>query len=141
MASFVKFQCFAPDLAKGVHNLQTGQVVLRVALTNTAPNVSANTVLANITQISYTNITETLPADTQMTATTNPAGTWQVSGVDITLNATGAVAAFRYVVLYNDTQTSPNKPLIGYWDYGSSVALANGESFTIDFNPIMFTVT
>jgi hypothetical protein len=37
-------------------------------------------------------------------------------------------------VLYNDTQTSPAKPLIGYWDYGSAVTMANGDTFTIDLD-------
>jgi len=44
------------------------------------------------------------------------------------------MAAFRYVVLYNHTQTSPVKPLLGYWDYGSALTLNNGDSLTIKFN-------
>ena len=53
--------------------------------------------------------------------------------VDLTLTATGAVGPFRYVVLYNDTPSSPADPLIGFWDYGSSVTMANTETFVIDF--------
>jgi len=70
-----------------------------------------------------------------------PAGTWDVAGTDIVLNATGAVATFQWVVLYNDTPSSPVDPLIGYWNYGSGVTLANGESFTVDFGASIFTVT
>jgi hypothetical protein len=49
------------------------------------------------------------------------------------LTASGTVASFQYVVLYNDDPTSPADPLIGWYDYGSSVTLNNGETFTIDF--------
>jgi len=53
---------------------------------------------------------------------------------DLVLTASGAVATFRYVVIYNDTPTSPADPLVGWYDYGSDVTLANGETFTIDFD-------
>ena len=140
MATFVKFEQFAVDLAAGVHTLTTAGSTLNICLTNTAPTVGTDATLTDITQISYTNITETVPADTTNTGAESPAGTWAVSGTDITLNATGAVATFRYVVLYNDTPTSPADPLIGYWDYGSGVTLASGESFTVDFGTNIFTI-
>jgi hypothetical protein len=54
--------------------------------------------------------------------------------------ASGAVGPFRYVVLYNDTPTSPADPLIAYWDYGSSITLANGETFTANFGASLFTL-
>jgi hypothetical protein len=41
---------------------------------------------------------------------------------------------FRYVVLYNDTPTSPADPLIAWWDYGSNVTLNSGETFTVAFD-------
>jgi hypothetical protein len=46
----------------------------------------------------------------------------------------GSIASFRYAVLYNDSPTSPADPLIGYWDYGSTVSLSDGESLTVDFD-------
>jgi hypothetical protein len=36
--------------------------------------------------------------------------------------------------LYNDTATSPADAAIAYWDYGSSVTLADTETFTVKFN-------
>lgn len=62
-------------------------------------------------------------------------GTYTVTGTNITWTASGgAIATFRYVVLYNHTQTSPVKPLLGYWDYGSALALGTGDSLTVKFN-------
>lgn len=48
------------------------------------------------------------------------------------LTASGAVATFRHVLIYNDTAS--NDELVGWYDYGSDVTLANGETFTIDFD-------
>jgi hypothetical protein len=36
-------------------------------------------------------------------------------------------------VLYSDT--AANDELIGWWDYGSAITLANGETFKVDFDP------
>jgi hypothetical protein len=55
----------------------------------------------------------------------------------------GAVAAFQYVTLYDDTPTSPADPLIGWYDYGSALTLGNGETLTINFDGTdgVFTIT
>jgi len=79
------------------------------------------------------------PVDVQNAATTT-SGTITVVGTDVVITASGAVGPFQYVVLYNDTPTSPADPLIGAWDYGSAVTLANGETFTIDFGASLFTI-
>ena len=44
----------------------------------------------------------------------------------------GSIAAFQYVVLYNDTAT--NKELIGWYDYGTALTVTAGNSFTVDFD-------
>ncbi len=139
MATFNKFDQFAVDLSAGVHTLTTAGSTLRVALSNTAPVAGTNATLADITQIAYTNLDGT-QLDVQNVGSESPAGTWQVSGTDVVWTASGPVATFRYVVLYNDTPTAPADPLIGWWDYGSGVTMANGETFTVDFGAIIFTV-
>ena len=139
MATFVKFEQFAVDLAAGVHTLTTAGSLLKIALTNTAPTVATDATLSDITQISYTNLDAT-QIDIENTGSENPGGTWEVVATDKTWNASGAVATFRYVVLYNDTPTSPADPLIGYWDYGSGITMASGESFTVDFGANLLTI-
>ena len=130
MASYNKFRQFVEDLAKGVHNLSTG--ALTVALTATAnPPVNTNAVLADLTQISYTNLSTRLISTISCVQT---AGVLKLLLTDLILTASGAVATFRYVAIYNDTPTSPADPLIAWYDYGNDVTLANGETFTIDFD-------
>jgi hypothetical protein len=138
MASFVKFECFTENLAEKVHNLDTD--TLKVALSNTAPNVATNTVFANITEISAGN-GYTAGGEDTANATSRSGGTTSITGTDVVWTASGAVGPFRYVILYNDTPTSPADPLIGYWDYGSSISLASGETFTTDFGSSLFTLT
>lgn len=126
MASFNKFDSFVEALAEKVHNL--GADTLTVALTNTAP-AAGNTVLANITEISYTNLSSRVLTSVTSSQTS---GTYTLDAADLVLTASGTVPTFRYVVLYNDTATSDE--LIGYYDYGSAVDLLNGETFTITFD-------
>ena len=138
MATFQKFNQFVEDLAKGVHNLSTGQ--LKVALTNTAP-VAANSVYADLTSVlATTNLSGANPFNITTTSAEQTSGTLSLVLVDLTLTATGSVGPFRYVVLYNDTPTSPADPLIGFYDYGSSVTMANTETFLIDFASTTITI-
>lgn len=130
MAAYNKFNQFTKDLIDGVHDFDGH--TFKVALTNTAPT-SSNTVLANITQITAgTGYTSGGTATTVTTSTSS--GTAKIVGTDVVFTATGSMGPFRYAVLYNDTPSSPADPLIGYWDYGSSVTLATSETFTVDFD-------
>ena len=137
MASFVKYQQFVEDLGNKVHDLVGTNDVLKVALTNTAPNVATHAVFADITEVSAGNGYTAGGEDTQNDGSES-AGTLTVTGVDVVWTASGAVGPFRYVVLYNDTPAGD--PLIGYWDYGSSISLASGETFTANFGASLFTV-
>lgn len=129
MVALAKFDQFVEDLANKVHDL--GADSLKVALTNAAnPPLAANTVLADLTQISYAFLAS------QALTTISAA---QVGGVlrlivdDKTLTAAGgAVGPFRYVVIYNDTPAGD--PLICYWDIGFEVTLADTEELILDFH-------
>lgn len=129
MASFNKFRSFVEAIAEKVHNL--GSDTLKVALTAAAnAPVNTNTVLANLTEISYTNCSS---RTLTVSGSAQSAGTYKLTITDLTLTASGgSVGPFRYVVIYNDTAT--NDELIGWYDYGSDITLAAGETLLINFD-------
>lgn len=131
MATQNKFQDFAEQLEKGVHNFATH--TFKVALTNSAP-AATNTILADITQISGTNGYTTGGTATTVT-TSESSGTMTISGTQVVFTASGgSMGPFRYAVLYNDSATSPADALISWVDYGSAITLLDTETLTIKFN-------
>ena len=132
MATFNKFNAFVEHVAEGVHNL--GSDTLKVMLTNTAP-VATNSVKADLTEISAGNGYTAGGATVTITESAQTSGTYKLVGNDVTITASsGSIGPFRYAVFYNDTPTSPADPLIGFWDYGSSLTLNDTEPFTVDFS-------
>lgn len=128
MATLQKFQPFVEKLAEKVFNLGSDQ--LKVALTNSAP-LATNSVLTDITEITYTNCSS---RNITTTSSSQTSGTYKLVLADLTLTASGGtVGPFRYIVLYDDTAASDD--LIGYLDYGSSITLNDTESITLDFDP------
>lgn len=136
MATFNKVNDF---VVNAVHNmdLESDQVV--VALSNTAPSAETtdpstdgNGILGNVTEVAYTNLSS---RNVTTTSSTQTSGTYKLVLSDITLTSSGgSTGPFRYVYIYNDTVATPADPLIGYYDYGSSLTLNDGDSLTIDFS-------
>lgn len=134
MAAFTKIPDWVGYMAKGA-NVASDQFV--VALSNTAPAAESTPptgdgdgVLANITQVAYTNLSSrnitTVSSDTA-------SGVMVLVLQDLTLTSTGGTTGpFRYVYIYDDTVTGD--PLVAYYDYGSSITLLAGESILIDFD-------
>ena len=128
MASFNKFNSFVEAIAEKVHDL--GSDTLTLALTNSEPTAATDTQLSDISEISYTYCSSRALT---VASSAQTAGTYKLTINDITLTASGgSVGPFRYVVIYNDTAT--NDELIGWYDYGSSITLNDGETLDVDFD-------
>ena len=134
MATWNKFHAWSKNMVT-VANLDTDQFT--IALTNTAP-VAANSVLADITEISYTNLTS---RNITTTSSSQTGGVYTLVFQDLTLTASGSVPSFRYVVIYDNTPTSPLDPVVSWFDYGSSITMANGETFTVDLTGAAITLS
>ena len=131
MAAYNKFEQTIEDIYHGVHDFSADQLVVALCAAANAP-VATNSVLADLTEISYTNLS-TRNITTNTSGQTS--GTYELNLTDLTLTASGgSVGPFRYVVIYNDTPTAPADPLIMWADYGSDLTLNDGESLTLDFS-------
>lgn len=138
MTAFTKFNGFVEHKNHGVHNFSSNQLI--VALSNTAPGsestpptgAASACVLANVTQISYTNCSS---RNITTSSSGQTSGTYKLVLADLTLTASGgSVGPFRYIYVVNDTPTSPADPIIGCYDYGSSLTITDGNSFVVNFD-------
>lgn len=125
-AIFNKFNEFIADDMNKVHNLGSDQ--LKIALTDVAPSAS-NTVLANITEISYTNISS---RNITVLSSIQTSGVYKLILANITLTASGVVPQFRYLVIYNSTASGG--PLIGWYDFGSEINMINADIVPVTFD-------
>jgi hypothetical protein len=141
-STLTTFDDLSEQIGEAVHNFASHTFKLALAAAANAP-VASNTILANITQIAatggytaggytLTGVGYTETSGTATLAITSP----------FTITATGgAVGPFRYLIIYNDTATSPADALVGWLDYGSDLTLADGESLAITSASGVLTVT
>ena len=130
MAVFNKFESFAEAVMEGIHDL--GADTLKVMLSNTAPNATF-TDTSDVTEITPENGYELGGSTVTVTDSSETGGTYSLIANDLVFTAaSGTIGPFQYVILYNDD--APSDELIGWWDYGSSVTLQSGETFTVDLD-------
>lgn len=130
MASFNKFNSFVEAVCEKKHNL--GSDTLKLMLSNTAPS-AGNSVKADITEITPGNGYVAGGVPVTVTSSAQTSGTYKLVCSDTSFTATGgSLGPFRYAVLYNDSAAS--KELIGWWDNGSSITLADTEVYPVDFS-------
>ena len=138
MATYNKFNQFTDDLCSGVHNFASHTI--KAYLSNATPDAAADSVKADLAEISAGNgysaggVTVTVSSVTQSSGTCSVA----VSDPSVITASGGTIGPFRYVAFYNDTSAS--KSLINWYDYGSSITLADTETFTIDMGTNLFTL-
>ncbi len=151
MATFAKVN----DWILNLHNapdIEMDTDVLQIALSTTDPTsegsnplTDTNGIAANITQISYNNYTDDVTPDRELDSITSvqAAGVYTLNAGDIIITASGgAIASFQWLYLFNQTAATPVDPVIGNWDHGSAIVLADGESATITWNVSgIYTVT
>lgn len=133
MATYNKFNAFVEALAEKVHDL--GSDTLKVYLSNTTPDATTDAVKADLAEIASGNGYTAGGNTASVTSSSQTAGVYKLVLADPATwtAAGGSIGPFRYAVLYNDTAV--NDPLIAWWDYGTSITLGAGDTFSVDFDP------
>ncbi len=140
MATYNKFECFVGDLGDKVHDLNAAGDTLKIYLTNATPSASADSIKTDLVEIVAENGYPSGGTDIQ-NDWAESSGTGTLTGVDVVFTASGgSFGPFQYAVLYNDTPASPTNPLIAWWDYGSEISCADGETLTVDFGASVLTI-
>ena len=130
MATYNKFQDFSEQLIRGIHDFDAH--TFKVYLSNATPSASLDALKADLAEITAGN-GYTAGGTATTIAVSETGGTTTVTGTQVVFTASGGtIGPFQYAVLYNDTST--NKNLVAWWDYGSAVTLNDGETFTVKFS-------
>lgn len=142
MAAFNKFNLFSQDLCQGKHIFSSGGQTFNVELSNTAP-VATNHLYGDISANEVANGGGyTTGGSASAMSDSSAAGVETVSAASVTFTGSGGgFGPFRYVTPYNVTQATPLKPLVAWFDYGSSISLNAGDTFQISWASGLFTVT
>jgi len=129
MATYVKYQKGVEALLESIN---AGSDTWKVALSNTAPNVATNATLSDATEISAGNGYTAGGNAASVSSSAQSGGTYKlVLNSPATWTATGgSIGPLRYAILYDSTTDN----LIGYWDYGSSITLNAGDTFTVNLD-------
>lgn len=135
-AAYNKFNEFVQNLGQKEHDLSND--VLKFALTNTAPSASDASFLPGTLHPAPAAANGYAPATATVTYTeTGGTATLALSSNVVFTASGGQIGPFRYVILYNDTGTTPTDPVISYYDYGSSITLEDTETFTINSGTLL----
>lgn len=135
MATFTRPDVMSLNLSNKVYDGDSD--TYRWTLSNTAPVLASTNLLSNITQIStangYTQMTDGaggLLATMSALSSSGQTTTWAQSA-SVVLTATGAVGPFQYLIMVDDTPTSPLNPVLGWLNHGAAVTMANTDTYTI----------
>ena len=140
-SAFSGFNEFVQDIGSEQHNL--GSDTLKIALTDTLPTATdANWNLTSHPAPTNTNGYTAGGNTLTGVSYTETGGTATLDFADTVYTATaGGIGPFRYAVLYNSSSASPTNAGIGWYDYGSSISLGDGETLTISTTTNCLTIS
>lgn len=123
-ASYVKYTAAIEPLLEGIN---AGSDTWKVALAATV-NIADTTFTPGTTDLATGNGYTAGGNTATVSSATQTTGTYKLVLASPTVwTATGAGFTFRYAILWDSTTSTP----VAYWDYGSSQAVAAGETVTV----------
>jgi hypothetical protein len=124
MASYNKYTAAIEPLLEAINS---GSDAWKIALAATV-NAADTTFTPGTTDLATANGYTAGGNAASTTSATQTGGTYKlVLASPAVWTATGSGFTFRYAILWDSTTSTP----VGYWDYGSSQAVAAGETVTV----------
>lgn len=123
-ASYNKYTAAIEPL---LENINSGSDTWKIALASTV-NAADTTFTAGTTDLATAGGYTAGGNTASVSSATQSGGTYKlVLNSPSTWTATGSGFTFRYAILWDSTTSTP----VAYWDYGSSQAVAAGETVTV----------
>jgi hypothetical protein len=136
MATYTKYEPFIENLINEVVDAFGTTDTFRAVIHTDAPTVATDDQLADLTQITGTGYPGTNDIQNDSTRT---GGTVTMTAVDVVWTATAAdwTGTAQYVSIYDDTAAGDE--LMCSFNYGTTFAVGNGETFTLNFGASLAT--
>ena len=137
MATFTFFDDFKLYLGGGATpEMDLGADSFVIYLSNEAPIVATDTVIADVLTITEENNYAEFILTTDWSETAGGSGIWRFANdADVSWTASGgSFGPFQYVVIFNETSTTPLDMLVGYWDVGAATTITVGNTFSVDLD-------
>jgi len=137
MATFVFIDAFKEFSGGGcVPDLDFANDTFTIYLSNELPVVATDSPKSDVLNIIEENGYTETNLTTTWEETGGGTGIWRlVNDADVSWTAsTGSFGPFQYVVVYDNTATTPLDLLVGYWDVGTSTTITDGNTFTVDLD-------
>ena len=133
------YNAFKKDVLDGAHDLDSGGHTIKAILVSSyTPNIDTHKLYSDVSGVEYgagsgyTVGGETLGSQATTQDDANDRADWD--GADTVWVSLGPLspATPSDLILYNDTQTTPSKPLIVYFEIG--VTATTGGNYTIQWH-------
>lgn len=137
MATFIFIDDFKQYIGGGATpEMDVATDTFTMYLSNEAPVVATDSGRADVAAITQENGYTETTLTTSWAETAGGSGIWRLANdADVSWTASGgSFGPFQYVMIFNDTMTTPLDLLVGYWDVGSATTITNGNSFTVDLD-------
>ena len=135
--TYTKYQIGTEVLQEGAN---AGTDSWRLILSNTVPNVATDTTAASASELATSGGYTAGGVACTVTSSAQSGGVFKLTlaaPASPTWTASGGGFTFRYVILYNLTNTQ----CIGYWDRGSATVMAAGDTYTPTLDAVNGTYT
>ncbi len=136
MATFIFIDAFKDFQGACVPDMDFSNDQFTIYLSNNLPIVATDSPKTDIPNITEENGYTETNLTTTWAETSGGSGIFRLANdADVSWTASaGSFGPFQWVVIYNNTTTTPLDLVVGYWDVGSATTITDTNTFTVDLD-------